>query len=125
MAKVPVFTDDAVNPAVNALTALLDSGYLRIYDASTTLLAELRYASTAFGAASAGVATANTITSDTDANATGTASKFKSYTSSSTLMFYGTVGTSTLFDLKLNTVAISSGAEVSVSAQTLTLPKST
>lgn len=85
----------AVNAEANALAALLNSGYLRIYDgtqpatadtAITTqnLLAELTFGATAFGASSAGVITANAITSDSDANATGTATWCRCFKSDGT-----------------------------------------
>jgi hypothetical protein len=71
------------NAAGDAEAALANDGYIRIYSgtipatpettASGTLLAELRFNATAFAAASGGVITANAITSDSNANATGTA----------------------------------------------------
>jgi hypothetical protein len=88
MAQLPKFANNAINAAVDALTALLNTGYLRLYsgtrpaDADTalsgnTLLAELRFGATAFGAAVAGVATANAITADASADATGTATFYR------------------------------------------------
>jgi hypothetical protein len=85
----------AIGAALDALTALLNTGYLRIYsgtrpaDADTalsgnTLLAELRFAATAFPASSAGVATANAITSAASAAATGTASFYRALKSDGT-----------------------------------------
>ena len=118
----------------DALVDLLDNGYLRIYDGTIptnadtavgaqTLLAELRFNVTAFGAASNGVATANALTADSSANATGTASWFRALQSDgSTVVMDGTVGTSG-DDLNLNTVSIVSGAAVSVSSMTVTMPK--
>lgn len=131
MALNPKRSNAAVNAAADAVTTLLNSGYLRIYDGSqpatadtaiTTQvkLAELTFNSTAFGAASAGVATANAITADTSADATGTASWFRAFKSDgTTAVFDGSVGTSSA-DLVLNSVAISSGAQVSVTAFTYT-----
>jgi hypothetical protein len=130
MALNPHFSDTGANAAANALTALLNSGKLRIYDGSQpanantavstqNLLAELTFNATAFGAASAGVATANAITSATAA-ATGTAAWFRAVKSDGTTVVWdGSVGTSGA-NLNLATVAISSGATVSVSALTYT-----
>jgi hypothetical protein len=130
MALNPHFSDTGANAAANALTALLNSGKLRIYDGSQpanantavstqTLLAELTFNATAFGAASAGVAAANAITSATAA-ATGTAAWFRAVKSDGTTVVWdGSVGTSGA-NLNLATVAISSGATVSVSALTYT-----
>lgn len=131
MALNPKRSNAAVSAAADAVTALLNSGKLRIYDGSqpatantaiTTqnLLAELTFNSTAFGAASNGVATANAITSDTSADATGTATWFRALKSDGTTpVFDGSVGTSSA-DLVLNSVAISSGAQVSITSFTYT-----
>ena len=124
----------AANVEANALAVLANTGYIRIYDGAQpanadtavsgqTLLAELRFGSTAFGAAVAGVITANAITSDTSANASGTASCFRALESDgTTVLFDGTVGT-TGCDMNLNSVAISAGATVSISAMTHTVTK--
>ena len=131
MALNPKRSNAAVNAAADALTTLLNNGYLRIYDgtqpatadtavSSQTLLAELRFNATAFGAASAGVATANAFTSDASANNTGTASWFRALKSDgTTVVFDGSVGT-TSADLVVNSTGISTGAEVSVSSFTYT-----
>lgn len=135
MANNPKRANAAVNAAADAACALLNSGYLRIYSGSQpatadtaitdqTLLAELTFGATAFGAASAGVATANAITKDSSANNTGTAAWFRAWKSDGTTpVFDGSVGTSNA-DLVLNSVAISAGAEVSVSSLTYTETKS-
>jgi hypothetical protein len=120
------------NAELDALATLLNNGYLRIYSgaqpatpetaASGILLAELRFGATAFGAASAGVITANTITADSGADATGTAGYFRTLKSDGTTAVYdGSVGTSGS-DLNLNSTAIQSGAEVSITSLTVTLP---
>lgn len=134
MANNPKRTNTAANAACDAMAALANSGLLRIYDGSQpatadtaigaqVLLAELTMNATAFGAAVAGVATANAITSDAAANATGTASWFRLVQSNGTTVICdGTVGTSGC-DLNLNSVAISSGAAVAVTSFTLTESK--
>lgn len=131
MANNPKRSHAAANAAVDAMAALLNTGYLRIYDGTQatdantavgaqTLLAELRFGATAFGAGSNGVATANAITDDSSANATGTASWFRALKSDGTsVVCDGSVGTSGA-DLNLNTTSIVSGAAVSVTSFTLT-----
>jgi len=124
----------ATKASVEAMGALLNTGYLRIYDGAQptnadtalgaqVLLAELRFAATAFGTASAGVITAATITADSDANATGTAAWFRCLKSGGSdptdSVYDGSVGTSGC-DLNLNTVSIVIHAAVSVTALTLT-----
>lgn len=114
-------------------TAVGTSGLLRIYDGSVpanvgtslgaqVLLAELPLSSTFAPAASGGaggVLTANSITSDSNANATGTATFFRITTSGGTAVLQGTVGTSGA-DLNLSTTSIAAGATVSVTAFTIT-----
>lgn len=70
-------------------------------------------------AASAGVLTASTITADSSADATGTATFFSLLTSAGVRKADGTVGT-TGSDLNLNTTSIVAGAQVSVSSLTVT-----
>lgn len=125
----------AVNAEADALSDQLDNGYLRIYDGSQpatadtavgaqTLLAELRFNATAAPAASAGVLTFNAFTADASANATGTAAWFRALKSDgSTPVMDGSVGTATS-DLVLNSTAIQSGAEVSVTSWQHTVTKS-
>lgn len=122
----------AANAAANAVTALVNGGSLRIYSGTkpatpdtalsgNTLLAQLTFSATAFGSASNGVATANAITDDSSADATGTASFFRAHNSSGTAVFQGTCGTSNA-DLVLSSTSISSGGTVSVSSLTYTQP---
>jgi len=132
MANNPHFSNTAANAEADAVAALLNSGYLRIYDGSQpanantavstqTLLAELRFGSTAFAASSGGVITANAITDDTDANATGTASWVRCLKSDgTTVIMDGSVGTSGC-DLNMNSTAIQIHAQISVTALTLTI----
>jgi hypothetical protein len=185
----------AIGAALDALTALLNTGYLRIYsgtrpaDADTalsgnTLLAELRFAATAFPAASAaatgtasfyralksdgttvvadgGVSsgrTAVSVTAATNANPASLTSTAHGLATGDRVTISGATGSwtplngtwavtvtgantftvpvdSTAFgalagtvvfrgdDLDLNSVAISAGAQVSVTSFVLTLPK--
>ncbi len=134
MALVPKFSNESANARCAAHVALLNTGYLRIYsgaqptDADTAigaqvLLAELRFSATAFGAPTDGVATANAITEDSSANATGTAAWYRCLKSDGTSPVEdGTVGTATS-NLVINSVAISAGAAVQVSSMTHTESK--
>ena len=131
MALNPKRSNEAVVAGGDAVCALLNTGYIRIYSGTqpstantglsgNTLLAELRFASTAFGSSSNGVSTAGAVTADSSANATGTATWFRTLKSDgSTVVFDGAVGTSSA-DMVLNSVAISSGAAVSITAFTYT-----
>jgi hypothetical protein len=128
-------SETTVNAEADAHSALLNSGYLRIYDGTQptnadtaigtqVLLAELRFSATAFAAASGGVATANAITSDSSANASGTATWYRTLKSDgTTVVSEGSVGTSGA-NLNLNSVAISAGAAVDCTAFVFTQPKS-
>ena len=73
----------------------------------------------AFGAAAAGVITANTITSDSSAVG-GTAAWFALCKSTGLRIADGSVGTSGA-DLNLNSVTITTGASVAITAFTITL----
>lgn len=110
------------NNRLDEITALIDAvsnGLIRIYDgtrpatggAATTLLAELSFSATSFPAASSGVMTANAITSDSSANATGTATWFRVVDSTGSHVLDGDCGTSGS-DMNLNSVAISIGVQV-------------
>lgn len=134
MALNPKRTNLAASTEADAVCALLNNGYLRIYDGTQAatadtaigaqvLLAELRWNAAAFGAAVNGVATANAITSDASANATGTATWFRALKSDgTTAVFDGSVGTATA-DIVLNTVSIVTAAQVDVTAFTYTANK--
>lgn len=124
----------AVNAENDALAALANSGKIRIYTtprpanadtaASGTLLAELTFGVTAFGASVDGVITANAITPDSSADNGGTAAWFRVLKSDGTTALWdGEVGTATS-DLILNSVTIGAGAQVSITALTHTIPRS-
>lgn len=119
----------------DALAPLFNNGYLRIYDGTQAadadtavgaqvLLAELRFAATGIATSVNGVLTANALIADSSANASGTATWYRSLQSDGTTAIAdGSAGTSGT-DLILNSAAISAGAEVSVSSFTHTIPKS-
>lgn len=117
------------NNQLDEITTRAGNGaLLRIYDGSrpatggtaTTLLAELTCGSPFAGAASGGVLTANAITQDSSANATGTATWFRIVQSGgSTHVMDGDVGTSGS-DLNLDSVSIVAGGEVAVTSFVIT-----
>jgi len=120
------------NVELNALAALLNSGTVAIYAGTLpatpetavngTLLGTLTLANPAFGAAAAGVITANAVTGDLTADATGTAAYFRAWKSDgTTAVLDGTVGTSGA-DMNLNSVAIQAGADIEIASWTITLP---
>jgi len=90
---------------------------------SGTLLATLTFSGTAFGAASAGVATANAITSDSNVDATGTAAHFRIKNGSGTVVAQGTVGTSGA-DINFDSVSFVAGGTAAITSLTMTMPAS-
>jgi len=115
----------AANAQADAVAALLNAGYLRLYDGtqpadadtpvcSQRLLAECRFENPAFGPASAGVITAKPI-SKTEAVATGKATWFRFLVNDgTTTVMDGSVGIAEC-DLSLNDCRIQQGAELTVS----------
>jgi hypothetical protein len=130
----PKFSTTMVNAEADAVGNALNNGYIRVYagtqptNADTalsgqTLLAELRFGADAFPAASNGTITANAITSDSSADATGTATWARILASDGTTVWFdGSVGTSDA-NVILNTVSIVAGAVVSCSSLTFTVSK--
>ena len=95
--------------------------------AGNTVLAQLTCSATAFSGFSdtgtAARATFASITADSSADATGTATFFRILTQAGgTVVAQGTVGTSAS-DLILNTTAITSGSTVSITSATIDLPE--
>jgi hypothetical protein len=135
VANNPLFYDATEIAALEARTALLNSGFLAIYAGSQpaldgslagTLLVTLTFGSTAFATptASGGVVTANAnaITSGTAGNS-GTAAYFALLKSDGiTVVMTGTVGTSNA-DLVGPSTSITNGANVSVASFQITQPQ--
>lgn len=121
-------TTSARNASANGVVDLIDAGSaagkLKIYDSGvSTLLAELTFSDPAFGDAASGVATANAITSDPDANSSGTAAIFLVTDSDDNEVFRGSVtATGGGGDLELNTVTIVLNDSISVTSFTYTQP---
>ena len=124
------------NAQLDAITtAVGTSGILRIYSGTRpanvaaaitgTLLAELVCNASAFAAAaSGGVLTANAISNDSSANASGTASHYRLFRSDgTTAVIDGDVSTSGA-DLNLDNTSITTGQVVSVTSFTITAANS-
>jgi len=124
---------------VDAGMARCNAGKVRIYDGTRptdadgavgaqVLLAELTYSATAYGAAATSgtnsVATANAITADSSADATGTASWARHTTSAGLATHDSNVGDSAdaPTDIQINSKSIQIGANVSITGLTYTLP---
>jgi hypothetical protein len=123
------YDDSVIHSRLDAITTRAGSAaLLRIYDGTrpakggtaTTLLAELTCGSPFAGSATGGELTANAISDDTDANATGTATWFRIVASNgTTFVMDGDVGTSGA-DLNLDSVSIVAGGTVSVTSFVIT-----
>jgi hypothetical protein len=127
--------DARKNAMLDTFTSGIGSSpLLRIYDAtggvpanantalgSQVLLGTLTFSATPFPAASAGTLTANAITQDSSADATGTAAFFRILNNAGTVTYaQGTVGTSGA-DLNLNTTSIVAGGPISVTSLTISI----
>ena len=141
MAANPMVSMLSARAALDALLAKLNvggtAGHIKIFTGampatcetadSGTLLSTLTLSTTAFASSSdpgttgLATATANAITSDTNAAATGTAGYFRAYDSAGVCIVQGTVGTSAA-DMILNTTSIVAGATVAITSWTVTLP---
>lgn len=136
MAANPRLTNAAASAAADAVVDLIDAGAgagtIKIYTATIptnantalgaqTLLATLTFSDPAFGAAANGVATASAITSDSSADATGTAAWARIADSNGNTVMDVTVGTSG-DDINFNTVSFVAGAVISISSLTYTQP---
>jgi hypothetical protein len=108
----------SVNAKANAWATAMNAGKIAIYQGSQpatadtavvgTLLGTLTLGNPAFGAAVSGLITANAITKDSDADATGTAQFYRLFASDGTTpMGDGTCGvTGGGFDLEMPTTSI-------------------
>lgn len=97
--------------ALDAITALLNSGLFRLLTAGSSELATLTFGSTAFGGAttaSPAVAASNAITADTSVTP-GTIALFQLMTSGAAVRISGTVGVGS-GDLQVSDNVIPSGA---------------
>jgi hypothetical protein len=88
---------------------------------SGTLLATLTFSDPAFGAASSGVATASSITADSNVDASGTAAHWRIKDSNGVVIAQGSAGTSGA-DINFNTVSFVAGGTCSITSLTVTVP---
>jgi hypothetical protein len=131
MASALRYKESLLNTRLDDITSAIGaSGLLRIYSGTqpahvdtalsgNTVLAELALSATAAGSAASHVLTLSSITADSSADNTGTATFGSLLTSGGTRIVDFSVGTSGA-DLNLNTTSIVSGAQVSVSSFTIT-----
>lgn len=131
MAKNATWSLVERNKKLDAIRADFNSGFLDIYSGAQpadpdtaigaqVLLASLTLNATAFPAASGGVLTANAITSDSSADATGTAAWYRCFKSDHTTALHdGTVGTASA-NCIIATTSVVALATVSCSSFTLT-----
>ena len=124
----------ARNAQLDALGALANEGYLRIYDgtqpvnpespsASGTLLSTCRFGTPAFGPAADGVLTANPIAQDGDIAANGNASWFRVLKSDGeTVLWDGSVGVEKA-DLILRVISLVRHAALQINRLTYTQPQ--
>lgn len=129
MAKNTQMANVVVEAQAQALADLCDNGYIDIYDgaqpatadtavSTQTKLASLRFAATAEASVTGGLITFAAITSDSSADATGTASWFRVLKADgTTVLFDGSVGTSDA-NMVLASTSISVGQTVSCSSFT-------
>lgn len=126
-------SNDARNGAVNGVTALLDGGYIEIRtgsqpagpatSASGDLLGTLDLSATAFGNASSGSASANAISPDTEADASGIAGWFRAYDSDGDGVIDGSITAAEGGgDMELDDTSIIMGGTISVTSWTITMP---
>lgn len=128
----------ARNALAAAIATLLDAGSgpgtIKLYTGTKpagpgtavttqTLLGTLTLSDPAFGSPSNGVVTAGTITGDSTADATGTATWFRAADSNGLAVIDGTVGTSGA-ELILDTTSIIAGGAIVVESWTITAPAS-
>lgn len=143
MASTLSLSDESAQAGCDAVAAKANGGTLKIYagsqptDANTaigaqTLLATLTLSATAFGSSAASgttpnrkaTATANTITGDTSADNTGTATWFRILKSNGTsVVMDGSVGTGTSGDLNLANTSLTAGEDIEVTSFTLSQPE--
>lgn len=117
MAKNYVITDQLANIEANAAAVEFTNGYLRLYDASNNQLCEGRFGDPAFNSAISGVLVSTPIMADDDADATGAASKFKTFKADGTTQLSeGTIGITDDFDMKMNSINIQQNARVEFSS---------
>jgi len=117
---------------VDAIDAGAGAGYIEIRTgtqpaspqvaATGNLLATLTFNDPAFGSASVGVATGNSITSDTDVDDTGTAGWARVYDSNNTAIMDMDIGQGS-GTLSFDNVSFIAGGTAAISSFTVTMPE--
>jgi hypothetical protein len=121
-------TTAARNAACDAIVDLVDvgttdaNGDIVFMTSGSVEVATLALSAPAFGASSVGVATANTVSSDTSATG-GTVALFKIQNKDNTEIFRGTVTVSS-GDINLSSLTVGASDTVSMSSLTVTMPAS-
>lgn len=131
MAKLLALSSTIRNAMLTEISNAIDggagAGLLRVYDgtrpatggSATTLLAELTFTDPCAASITGGVLTFDSITADSSANATGTATWCRMVDSTGTFCADGNVGTFDA-DFILNTDSITAGQQVSCTSATIT-----
>jgi hypothetical protein len=132
MALTTRFTIAIRNARCQDIGTKCNNGYIRIYSGSQpsdpdqapggTLLATLRFANPAFGSPVNGQITANAITPDSSAAATGTATWARILQSDGTTVVMDVSVGTTGSNINLNSVDIKAGGQVAISAWVHTEP---
>lgn len=133
MAHVIRLAELTASAIADAVAARCDGGTLKVYDGAQpatadiavttqTLLATCTFATPAFLAAVAGVATAHAITQDASADASGTAAWFRVLTSAGAAVMDGTVGVGAGFDCNVVSTAVVAGDPFPIASLTVTAP---
>ncbi len=105
---------------VDLLDAGAGAGFLEFQTSGDVEVATLTFSDPAFGNASGGTATANSITDDSSATG-GTTDRFDAEDSDNTDVFYGSVAVSAA-DINLSSVVIGASDTVSVTSLTYSAP---
>ena len=116
------------NAMVDALVDLLDGGSgdatgdLVVTNSSDSIIATCTFSATAFGSASAGTATAASITGDTNMTG-GTAARWQARNKSNAEIFRGNVGVSgSGVEMIVSTTTFPAGGSLTISSFTVTQP---
>jgi len=110
------------NSALDTVFNNANSGFVRFYNSSNTLIASCAMGSTAFAAASDGSKTANAITKESNTSA-GTVSYANVQNSSSTVLATLTVGLAgSGADVILTGLTFASGEELSIASLVVSMP---
>ena len=122
-----ILLNTARSAACDAVVDLLDggsgAGYIELQTSGGVEVATLPLSATAFGAASNGVATAATITNDTNATG-GTVAKAAFFDSDDAKHFTMSVGTSGA-EIIISSVTIAASETVAITSCTVTCPAGT